>query len=126
MFKKRAIVLLGTALLAYWSTPLLAATQARPAAQDFQRHRVILRLTRRARLWTCAPALFLDPYLLPVIGAGDVAASEALEGCNGFVGANPNVVVNWTGDAERLALLRLQRFRPGAGGAVARLQLCSQ
>jgi hypothetical protein len=104
MFKKRAIVLLGTALLAILAaTPLLAATQARPAAQDVPTPQGDPAADTTRATVDMRAGFILDPYLLPVIGAGDVAASEALEGCNGFVGANPNVVVNWTGDAERLA-----------------------
>ncbi len=46
----------------------------------------------------------LDPYLIPVVGHVDQAAASLQAGCNGFVGAEPNAVVNWSGSAERLNL----------------------
>ncbi len=103
MFKKRAIVLAGAALLALLAaTPLLAATQARPAAQDAAPQADPAADTTRASVDLRA-GFILDPYLLPVIGAGDMPAGDVLEGCNGFVNADPNVTVNWTGQAARLA-----------------------
>ena len=45
----------------------------------------------------------LDPYLLPVVGGGDAAASDVQKGCNGFVSTTPDVVVNWSGEAAQLS-----------------------
>lgn len=104
MFKKRVLVLAGVALLALLAaTPLLAATQARPAAQDVPTPQGDPAADTTRATVDLRGGFILDPYVLPVIGAGDVAASDVLEGCNGFVNAEPNVVVNWTGEAERLA-----------------------
>lgn len=45
----------------------------------------------------------LDPYILPVVGNGQTAASTLKEGCNGFVGAAPDVTIHWSGEAEQLS-----------------------
>ena len=45
----------------------------------------------------------MDPYLLPVIGAGDTAAADLVDGCNGFVDSDPDVVVNWSGETAQLS-----------------------
>ena len=45
----------------------------------------------------------MDPYLLPVIGKSEKAAADLQEGCNGYVSAAPNVVVNWAGAADQLS-----------------------
>ena len=104
MFKERAVLLAGVALLAALAaTPLLAATQARPAAQDVATAPGDPASDTTRATVNLTAGFILDPYLLPVIGAGDVAAGDLLEGCNGFVGAAPNVVVNWSGEAERLS-----------------------
>jgi hypothetical protein len=44
----------------------------------------------------------MDPYLLPVIGKGEQAASSLKQGCNGFVASQPGVTVNWTGSTDQL------------------------
>ena len=65
----------------------------------------------------------MDPYLLPVIGKSEKAAADLQKGCNGFVSAVPNVVVNWSGATDQLKLLHLQRRRRGAGRPAAGRQL---
>ena len=45
----------------------------------------------------------MDPYLLPVIGKSEKAAADLQEGCNGYVSAAPNVVVNWAGATDQLS-----------------------
>lgn len=45
----------------------------------------------------------LDPYLLRVAGSGEGAAIEQ-EGCTGYVSAEPDVVLNWSGDSPALYL----------------------
>ena len=45
----------------------------------------------------------MDPYLLPVIGKSEKAAADLQEGCNGYVSATPNVVVNWAGATDQLS-----------------------
>jgi hypothetical protein len=44
----------------------------------------------------------MDPYLLPVVGKTEKAASDVVTGCNGFIGTAPSVVVNWSGRTDRL------------------------
>ena len=44
----------------------------------------------------------MDPYLLPVIGKSEKAAADLQGGCNGYVSAAPNVVVNWAGATDQL------------------------
>ncbi len=60
----------------------------------------------------------MDPYLLPVVGKTEKAASETVKGCNGFVSAQPNVVVNWTGNTDQLNL-----FVYSDGDAVLAVQM---
>ncbi len=45
----------------------------------------------------------MDPYLLPVIGKSEQAASEVSKGCNGFISATPSVVLNWSGTTDQLS-----------------------
>ena len=45
----------------------------------------------------------MDPYLLPVIGKSEKAAADLQGGCNGYVSAAPNVVVNWAGVTDQLS-----------------------
>ena len=45
----------------------------------------------------------MDPYLLPVIGKSEKAAADLQGGCNGYVSATPNVVVNWAGATDQLS-----------------------
>jgi hypothetical protein len=45
----------------------------------------------------------MDPYLLPVVGKSEKAATEVVKGCNGYVSASPNVVVNWSGKSDQLS-----------------------
>ena len=45
----------------------------------------------------------MDPYLLPVIGKSEKAAADLQKGCNGYVSAAPNVVVNWAGATDQLS-----------------------
>ncbi len=45
----------------------------------------------------------MDPYLVPVIGKSEKAAADLQGGCNGYVSATPNVVVNWAGVTDRLS-----------------------
>ena len=45
----------------------------------------------------------MDPYLLPVIGKSEKAAADLQKGCNGYVSATPNVVVNWAGATDQLS-----------------------
>ncbi len=45
----------------------------------------------------------MDPYLLPVIGKSEKAATDFQKGCNGFTSAAPNVVVNWAGATDQLS-----------------------
>jgi hypothetical protein len=45
----------------------------------------------------------MDPYLLPVVGKTEQAASEVAAGCNGFIAAAPGVVVNWSGKTDQLS-----------------------
>lgn len=104
MFKKRAIALAGATLLALLAvTPLLAASQTRPSAQDIPTPQADPATDTTRATVDLRAGFILDPYLLPMIGAGDVAAGDVLEGCNGFVNAVPNAVFNWSGEAERLA-----------------------
>ena len=51
---------------------------------------------------TLQAGFIMDPYLLPVIGKSERAASEVQKGCNGFISATPNVVVNWAGSTDQL------------------------
>jgi len=44
----------------------------------------------------------MDPYLLPVVGKGETAASRVQKDCNGYFSTSPNVVVNWSGKGEML------------------------
>jgi hypothetical protein len=44
----------------------------------------------------------LDPYVLPVVGKADIAASRLVTGCNGYLSADPSVVVNWSGKTDQL------------------------
>lgn len=104
MFKKRALMLAGVALLALLAaTPLLAATQGQPAAQEADTPLADPAADVTRAMIDLRAGFILDPFILPVIGAGDLAAGDVLEGCNGFVNAEPNVMVNWAGEAERLA-----------------------
>jgi hypothetical protein len=46
----------------------------------------------------------LDPYLLRVAGGGPLVAEQFQEGCAGFVGEEPDVTLNWSGDSPVLYL----------------------
>ncbi|MGE5603577.1 MAG: hypothetical protein ACM30E_11030, partial [Nitrososphaerales archaeon] len=60
----------------------------------------------------------MDPYLLPVVGKAERAASDVVKGCNGFVSAQPNVVLNWTGKTDQLNV-----FVYSDGDAVLAIQM---
>lgn len=104
MLKKRLVVIAGAVLLAFLiATPLLAATQARSPAQagDTPSGDPAADTTRATI--DLSAGFALDPYLLPVAGTGKTAAADVLKACNGFIADEPNVVVNWTGQAEQLS-----------------------
>jgi hypothetical protein len=46
----------------------------------------------------------MDPYLLPVVGKSEIAASQMVTSCNGFVGTSPSVIVNWSGKIDQVNL----------------------
>jgi hypothetical protein len=50
------------------------------------------------------PGFILDPYLLRVLGGGDLAASTLDSACSGYVAAVPDVTINWSGDGDPLTL----------------------
>ncbi len=93
----------GSPLAAPTATPTPAAQKAASAAQaagtasaDPATDTTFASVDLRA-------GFILDPYLLPVVGGGDRAASDVLKGCNGFVSIAPDVVVNWSGEAAQLS-----------------------
>jgi hypothetical protein len=43
----------------------------------------------------------LDPFLVPVVGKGERAAADLQKGCNGYVGSQPNVTLNWSGQTDQ-------------------------
>lgn len=104
MTNKRAILFAAVALLALASaTPLLASGQPAPVAQATETPAGDPAGDTTSASVNLAAGFILDPYLLPVIGAGETAAADLLEGCNGFVGADPDGVVNWSGETEQLS-----------------------
>jgi hypothetical protein len=60
----------------------------------------------------------MDPYLLPVVGKTEKAASDVVQGCNGFVGAAPSVLISWLGKTDQL-----NAFVYSDGDAVLAVQL---
>lgn len=46
----------------------------------------------------------LDPYILRVVGGGEVVAADVAEGCAGYISAEPSVIFNWRGEADLLRI----------------------
>lgn len=94
-------LLTAAAALAPDGSPVAAAQPRQASSPPVQQSGDPAGDTTRATVDLSA-GFIMDPYLLPVIGAGDTAADQLLEGCNGFVRSEPNVVVNWSGETEQL------------------------
>lgn len=92
----------ATAVAATAPSGPLAAAQVAEYADLLQQAGDPVDDTTRATIDLSA-GFIMDPYLLPVIGAGDVAAGDLVEGCNGFVDTDPDVVVNWSGETPQLS-----------------------
>jgi hypothetical protein len=45
----------------------------------------------------------MDPYLLPVVGAGNRAANSVESQCAGYIDEEPDVTVNWSGTSDQLS-----------------------
>ena len=41
-----------------------------------------------------------DPFVVSVSAGGEVDAGDLADGCTGFVGTNPNVSIDWSGEAD--------------------------
>lgn len=46
----------------------------------------------------------LDPYLLRIIGTGEIEAASVSGECSGMIPAAPSVVINWSGETDMLRL----------------------
>lgn len=85
----------GTFLLLLLWALLAAGAHAQEDTLDPEGEPAFLRMNLEA-------GFVLDPFVVSVIGGGDVDTSELGEGCAGFVNANPTVRVNYTGEADFL------------------------
>lgn len=77
-----------------------------PAAQEDESEETAVALPTDSTFATVdlASGFILDPYLLRVMGQGDIPAEEIEADCVGFVAESPNVALNWSGETDALHL----------------------
>lgn len=103
MLQRRVLVTAGAMLLVLLIAAPLLAAQATPPAQPADTPAGDPAADTTHATVDLRAGFILDPYLVPVIGAGQTAATDMLKDCHGFVADEPNVVVNWSGEAEQLS-----------------------
>jgi len=95
---KKTLILTGILLLLLVPATALAVIQDNPVASF---NNLTTEIGASATIDLNADFV-LDPYLLRVIGGGEVHAATLADGCVGFVTSEASVTLNWTGESEAL------------------------
>jgi heat shock protein HslJ len=87
------------------STPFLARRTMRREAEGARGAVPAMVADDTQAVIKLSSGFLLDPYLLRVIGDGDIEASSLEKGCAGYVDQAPDVILNWSGEVKALHLL---------------------